>query len=236
MHGGYGLAVDCWAVGCFLYEMLTGSPPFDYEDPEEDEDGNTPECDDTFGRILKYAAGEYPWSYDDAEFSAEAKDLIGQLCESNPAKRLSAEHAKSHAFFDGFDFMELERGNLQVPYLPPVKDATDVSLFKSFEEEEEGDDEGQDVDSADTPVPPAAAFGSGFVKLPSYAAEEEEVRASAASQETVSPESSYAPAPSFVKGATADGKSSQTLSTKHDLTSAASIDSSQGKGGCCIIA
>ena len=45
---GHGKAVDWWCLGCIIYEMLTGSPPFSTENRSELFD------------LIRYGAIEYP--------------------------------------------------------------------------------------------------------------------------------------------------------------------------------
>lgn len=35
MKNSYGYEVDCWAMGCLVFEMIVGTPPFYSENPME---------------------------------------------------------------------------------------------------------------------------------------------------------------------------------------------------------
>lgn len=72
----YSKAVDIWSLGCFLYTILCGFPPF----YEEDHDNLT----------RKIVNGDYvflkPW-WD--EISSEAKHLITRMLDVNPESRIT---------------------------------------------------------------------------------------------------------------------------------------------------
>ena len=74
----YSKSVDMWAIGCVLYTMLCGFPPFYDSDPKT--------------LTLKVSRGEYtflsPW-WD--EISKEAKDLVSHLLTVDPTKRYGPE-------------------------------------------------------------------------------------------------------------------------------------------------
>ena len=70
----HGLESDIWSVGCMLYAMLTGRPPFEAQGIE-----------DTFDRVR---LGEYEVPRD---LSADAKSLIGMLLQRNPMDRLKLQ-------------------------------------------------------------------------------------------------------------------------------------------------
>ncbi|KAI8973034.1 kinase-like domain-containing protein [Pilobolus umbonatus] len=79
----YSSSVDLWALGCVLYTMLCGFPPFFDENTE--------------GLTRKVVIGEYefmsPW-WD--HVSSEAKDLVSHLLHINPKKRYTIQQCLLH--------------------------------------------------------------------------------------------------------------------------------------------
>ncbi|KAI9676599.1 MAG: pkb-activating kinase-like protein [Bathelium mastoideum] len=77
-------ASDLWALGCIIYQLLAGRPPFKGTNEYQ-----------TFQKIvaLDYA---FPVGFPDV-----ARDLVERLLVLDPAKRLPIEHIKNHQFFDG---------------------------------------------------------------------------------------------------------------------------------------
>jgi len=86
-------AVDMWSIGCILYFLLYGVPPFYSE--KEDEDENEDEIFDSVleGTVL------FPES---AIVSDSAKDLIMKLLEKDPSKRITSENALCHDWIKSF--------------------------------------------------------------------------------------------------------------------------------------
>lgn len=84
----YSKSVDMWGVGCVLYTLLCGFPPFYDTNPEE--------------LTKKVARGEYcflsPW-WD--EISIEAKDLVGHLLTVDPKKRYNPDEVLNHPWITG---------------------------------------------------------------------------------------------------------------------------------------
>ena len=78
---------DVWSCGVIMYILLTGSPPFNGESDE-----------DIINKILKgkFDMKKYPWPI----ISSQAKDLIKKLLELDANKRLSAEEALKHPWFE----------------------------------------------------------------------------------------------------------------------------------------
>ncbi|CAI5756655.1 unnamed protein product [Candida verbasci] len=79
----YDKSVDVWSLGCFLYTMLCGFPPF----YDEDSDVLT----------MKILNGDFvflkPW-WD--EISDDVKDLITKMLEVNPEKRITIDEIYQH--------------------------------------------------------------------------------------------------------------------------------------------
>ena len=77
----YDASVDNWAVGCVVWELLVGSPPFDASSEE-----------------LLY----YKITTNDLDFpehvSEKAKELILAMTHNEPVERLSCEDALRHAW------------------------------------------------------------------------------------------------------------------------------------------
>ncbi|CAL8470828.1 g10370 [Coccomyxa elongata] len=107
-----GYAADLWALGCLLYHMLVGQPPFK---------GASEYL--TFQLI---SGGEYAIPGDMPE---AAQDLIRQLLLSDPSKRLGTEdkglkELKEHRFFDGIDWEHI-RTQEAPAVAPPPDEAQD---------------------------------------------------------------------------------------------------------------
>ncbi|KAJ3268432.1 hypothetical protein HDV01_002756 [Terramyces sp. JEL0728] len=78
----YGLSSDVWAVGCLMVTLLTGSPPF--------QDAAVKNTLDKVSRV-EYTLPDF--------LSREAKDLIRNMLQKDPKKRLLLTEIQRHVFF-----------------------------------------------------------------------------------------------------------------------------------------
>lgn len=79
----YSYEADVWALGCILYALLVGQPPFD-----------TATLKETYARICNNHYREV----DDSVTSRNGQELIKWLLQSNPELRPSLERVKEHAY------------------------------------------------------------------------------------------------------------------------------------------
>jgi serine/threonine protein kinase len=116
----YDKAVDWWAFGVLLYQMILTKTPFKGDDEEE-----------VFNAILTDEP-LYPIS-----MSKEAVDIIQKLLTRDPKLRLGsterdAEEIMEHPYFADVDFEAILNLDVNPPYQPEVNDPRDP---KCFEEE-----------------------------------------------------------------------------------------------------
>ncbi|KAJ3328080.1 camp-dependent protein kinase catalytic subunit [Blyttiomyces sp. JEL0837] len=122
---GYGKAVDWWALGVLIYEMLAGHPPF-YDE-------------DHFKLYEKILACKVKFA---SHFDPIAKDLIKRLLTADLSKRFGNLRAgptdiKQHKWFSGLDWDRMVDLRIQAPYLPPTRGDGDSSNFDSYPEDYE---------------------------------------------------------------------------------------------------
>uniref|UniRef100_A0A087Y6G2 protein kinase C n=3 Tax=Poecilia TaxID=8080 RepID=A0A087Y6G2_POEFO len=115
----YTRAVDWWGMGVLIYEMLVGESPFPGEDEEE-----------VFDSIVNDDV-QYP-----ASLPADAVSIMQKLLKKNPLKRLGAgerdaNEVKGEKFFETIDWEALMARKLTPPFVPSIKEPTDVSNFDS---------------------------------------------------------------------------------------------------------
>ena len=104
---GYTLAVDWWALGILIYELMTGLPPFYDEDERRAE------------KKTKHKALKFPSPEEIGHtISEEAKDLIGQLLEREPEQRLGTAGGLEAVLSDPW-FADVDRAKLLAKELPP---------------------------------------------------------------------------------------------------------------------
>ncbi|KAK3941417.1 protein kinase [Diplogelasinospora grovesii] len=104
--GSQSCAADWWTLGIFLYEMLTGLPPF-YDDA-------SPNIRDK----IHSQPIEFPGS---PALPPSATDILSKLLDRSPEKRLGAggaEQVKGHAFFEGIDWQKVLRRGYEPTYKP----------------------------------------------------------------------------------------------------------------------
>mmetsp|Transcript_19634 Transcript_19634/g.45906 ORF Transcript_19634/g.45906 Transcript_19634/m.45906 type:complete len:1846 (+) Transcript_19634:2-5539(+) len=123
---GYNQGVDIWALGVLVYELAVGFSPFN---PSQDL-GHLQVCSNIIQGKLTF-----PRSFD----NDECKDFIQSLLVSDPIHRLGMqaggwEDIKTHAWFSGFDWAAMEAKTMRAPWIPPLKDAHDMSCFDEVDE------------------------------------------------------------------------------------------------------
>ncbi|KAG8009705.1 Ribosomal protein S6 kinase 2 alpha, partial [Nibea albiflora] len=114
---GHTHSADWWSYGVLMFEMLTGTLPFQGKDRKE-----------TMTMILKAKLGMPQF------LSSEAQSLLRNLFKRNPANRLGAgrdgvEEIKRHHFFSTIDWNKLFRRETRPPFKPAAGRPDDTFYF-----------------------------------------------------------------------------------------------------------
>ena len=122
---GHDKAVDYWALGVLVYELVAGLPPFYADDPI-----------DVYENVLnlKYELRE------DA-FSRNLADLLRRLLQLAQPKRLGngrggARAISKHRWFAGFDWDGLLSYRLEPPFAVELDASDDLRHFYVYDEDE----------------------------------------------------------------------------------------------------
>ncbi|KAM3843664.1 protein kinase C delta type isoform 1-T2 [Vipera latastei] len=109
----YTYSVDWWSFGVLLYEMLIGQSPFHGDDEDE------------LFESIRVDTPHYPrW------ITKESKDILEKLFERDPTKRLGITgNIKDHHFFKAINWTALEKKEMEPPFKPKVKSASDYNNF-----------------------------------------------------------------------------------------------------------
>ncbi|EDW04617.1 GH23242 [Drosophila grimshawi] len=122
LNKGHDRAVDYWALGILIHELLNGAPPFSAQDPMQ-----------TYNLILRgIDIITFP-----KHISRWAVHLIKRLCRDVPSERLGyqtggIQDIKKHKWFLGFDWDGLASQLLIPPFVRPIAHPTDVRYFDRF--------------------------------------------------------------------------------------------------------
>ncbi|XP_037038040.1 cGMP-dependent protein kinase 1 isoform X3 [Bradysia coprophila] len=122
LNKGHDRAVDYWALGVFIHELLVGKPPFRGRDHMK-----------TYNAILRgIDVNTMP-----QKIPKTAQGLIKALCRQIPTDRLGYQRRgitdiKKHLWFDGFDWKSLQSRSTPAPLKRSIKSNTDLSNFEDY--------------------------------------------------------------------------------------------------------
>ncbi|KAK9223561.1 hypothetical protein WN944_012006 [Citrus x changshan-huyou] len=109
--GSHGNAVDWWAFGIFIYEMIYGRTPF-----------AAPSNETTLRNIVKKPL-TFPTQSPSSMSEYHARDLISGLLNKDPCNRLGSKRGaadvKTHPFFKGLNFALIR--SLTPPEIPGMR-------------------------------------------------------------------------------------------------------------------
>ncbi|KAF0682462.1 Aste57867_25414 [Aphanomyces stellatus] len=120
---GHGCAVDAWALGVLIYEMVVGDSPF-----ADAKDDHMTICRSILRGKVEFRADADPaW-----------RSIVEGLLVREPTKRLSCTRTavESHAWFEGFAWDALLAQTLPAPWTPNVSAQDDARWFSSVDESE----------------------------------------------------------------------------------------------------
>ncbi|CAG9769171.1 unnamed protein product [Ceutorhynchus assimilis] len=129
LNRGHDRAVDYWAFGAFIFELLTGRTPFRTGDSSHMR---------TYNKILN--------GIDNVNFptymNPKARNMIEKLCRPVPAERLGMQRGgtrdiKAHKWYQGFDWQKFQHLSMPSSFKPKLKDAIDTSNFDFFKQDKD---------------------------------------------------------------------------------------------------
>lgn len=137
MNQGHNYAVDYWAFGVLLFEMINGFSPFYAEVPMK-----------VYEQIM---SGQVSFP---TFFSRQLMDLSSKLLQRNPAKRLGnmkggVVDIMKHRWFGSFDWQGLESGQLVPEYVPTIQHPLDCSNFEVLSDDDDDDEDDDEYDEDD---------------------------------------------------------------------------------------
>ncbi|XP_067937753.1 cGMP-dependent protein kinase 1-like [Watersipora subatra] len=128
LNRSHDFAVDYWACGILLYELLVGRSPFRARNAVQ-----------TYGNVLEgFDVIEFPFSVSDS-----AEDLILRLCRKLPTERLGYaekgwKDVRMHSWLRDFEWEKFSSRTIEVPYVPKILHETDMSNFDLVSSSSEG--------------------------------------------------------------------------------------------------
>ncbi|KAF6768313.1 hypothetical protein AHF37_06611 [Paragonimus kellicotti] len=120
---GYTKAVDWWAFGVLIFEMIAGHPPFYADEPIQ--------------IYEKIVACNYRFT---TSFNSDAKDLVRNLLQTDLTRRYGnlkngTNDIKLHKWFSSVNWLSIFHRELPAPIIPPCKFPGDSSNFEWYKEE-----------------------------------------------------------------------------------------------------
>ncbi|CAD8167487.1 unnamed protein product [Paramecium octaurelia] len=127
----YDYKVDCWSLGCLLYELIAEHPPF------------MSEYRDQLPNLIKTTQPKFNFPLSD-----ELKDLITSLLQKDPKKRPSLAEIKGFSFFKNVkDWESYLSYRVVPPFLPIFHQCEDFWRFDpGFTQYKESGDANYDSD------------------------------------------------------------------------------------------
>eukprot|EP01062_Namystynia_karyoxenos_P011882 TRINITY_DN1426_c2_g1_i1.p1 TRINITY_DN1426_c2_g1~~TRINITY_DN1426_c2_g1_i1.p1 ORF type:complete len:720 (+),score=237.40 TRINITY_DN1426_c2_g1_i1:85-2244(+) len=111
----YSFAVDWWAFGVVIFNMVTGDNAFGR---------SCDSAEDVWRSVLRNQVKFRP----DSGASLEVRSLVSGLLEKDPDLRLEGDVIRRQPWFAGTDFAALERGECRPPgWVPPAEMVTEGS-------------------------------------------------------------------------------------------------------------
>jgi len=115
--GGHSYEVDIWSIGCILYTVLFGKPPFQTRDVKT-----------TYSRIKR---NEYSFP-SDSRVSADARELVRWLLQPRPCNRPSITQIRESPFFrNGRTYTVLSSASLISP--PPPLSSSNSTASTNYD-------------------------------------------------------------------------------------------------------
>ena len=113
IHGKpYAFAVDWWAFGILVYQMIFGSTPFFSEKR------------DSLMSKIKYADLKFPEDTDE-----DVKDFISKFLTKDPAERAQYKDVENHPFFHGITREDIMTKKYKPSFTPIVREKISTEYF-----------------------------------------------------------------------------------------------------------